>query len=71
MDIRQFNLPAGIGLTHIKIYDTPGPDGLISGGPHIHLVSAEIYVVLRGTGKMELLSMDGLETVDLKPNQAV
>lgn len=71
MDIRQFNLPAGVGLTHVKIYETPGPDGLISGGPHIHLVSAEIYVVLRGTGQIEMLSMQGIETLDLKPNQAV
>ncbi len=71
MDIRQFNLPAGIGLTHVKIYDTPGPDGLISGGPHIHLVSAEIYVVLRGTGQVEMLSMKGIETLELAPNQAV
>lgn len=71
MDMRQFNLPAGIGLTQIKIYDTPGPDGIVSGGPHVHLVSSEIYVVLRGSGQMELLSMNGVEHIDLKPHEAV
>lgn len=71
MDIRQFILPAGVGLTHIKVYDTPGPDGIISGGAHIHLVCSEIYYVLKGTGQVELLCADGLETIDLVPNKAV
>jgi mannose-6-phosphate isomerase-like protein (cupin superfamily) len=71
MDIRQFILPAGIGLTHIKVYDTPGPDGVISGGAHIHLVCSEIYYALQGTGQIELLSMDGPETIDLIPGKAV
>jgi mannose-6-phosphate isomerase-like protein (cupin superfamily) len=71
MDIRQFILPAGVGLTHVKVYQTPGPDGLVSGGAHIHLVCSEIYFVLKGTGQVELLSADGLETVDLVPNKVV
>jgi len=71
MDIRQFTLPAGIGLTHIKVYDTPSPDGIVSGGAHVHLVCAEIYFVLRGTGQLETLSMAGVETQDLLPNKAV
>src|SRR5205085_4655326 len=71
MDIRQFILPGGVGLTHIKVYDAPGADGVISGGAHIHLVCSEIYFCLRGKGQIELLSFDGLETVDLVPNQAV
>ena len=71
MDIRQFILPAGIGLTHIKVYDTPGPDGNISGGAHIHLVCSEIYFPLVGTGQIEIISMEGVETVDIVPNKAV
>ncbi len=71
MDIRQFILPAGIGLTHIKVYDTPGPDGNVSGGAHVHLVCAETYFVLRGTGQLETLSMGGVQTEDLLPNKAV
>ncbi len=71
MDIRKFILPAGVGLTHIKVYDTLAPDGVVSGGAHIHLVCSEIYFILQGTGKIELLSIDGLETIDLVPNKAV
>jgi mannose-6-phosphate isomerase-like protein (cupin superfamily) len=71
MDIRQFILPAGVGLTHIKVYDTPGPDGVISGGAHVHLVCSEIYFTLAGTGQIECLSIDGLDTIDLLPNKIV
>src|SRR2546427_308647 len=71
MDIRQFILPAGIGLTHIKVYDAPGPDGLISGAAHIHLVCSEIYFALKGTGQIEVLSSEGAEVIDLVPNKAV
>jgi mannose-6-phosphate isomerase-like protein (cupin superfamily) len=71
MDIRQFILPAGVGLTHIKVYDTPGPDGVITGGAHVHLVCSEIYFVLKGTGSVETLSAGGVESMDLVPNKAV
>ena len=71
MDIRQFILPAGVGLTHIKVYDTPGPDGVISGGTHIHLVCSEIYYVLAGRGEIELLSMEGVQTEELVPYKTV
>ncbi len=70
MDIRQFILPGGVGLTHIKVYDVPGPDGVVSGGAHIHLVCSEIYFVLKGTGTLETLSTDGLQTIELVPNKA-
>ena len=59
-----------MGLTHIRVYDSPGPDGLVSGGAHIHLVCSEIYFPLAGTGQLEILSMEGLETIDLVPNKA-
>jgi mannose-6-phosphate isomerase-like protein (cupin superfamily) len=71
MDIRQFILPAGIGLSHIDVYNTPGPDGAIGGGAHIHMVCAETYYVLEGAGQMELLSINGVETIELLPAKAV
>lgn len=71
MDIRQFILPGGVGLTHIKVYTDPAPDGSIGGGAHIHMVCAEIYYVLAGSGQIELLSIDGIETIDLLPHKAV
>lgn len=71
MDIRQFILPSGVGLTHIEVYTEAGPDGVIGGAPHIHMVCSEIYYVLEGTGQIELLSAEGLETVELVPGKAV
>lgn len=71
MDIRQFILPGGVGLTHIKVYDTPCPSGEISGGAHVHLVCSEIYYVLKGTGSIETLSAGGVESSELVPNKAV
>jgi mannose-6-phosphate isomerase-like protein (cupin superfamily) len=71
MDIRQFILPAGVGLSHISVYDTPGPDGAIGGGAHIHMVCSETYYVLEGAGQMELLSIHGVETIELVPSKAV
>ncbi|HEY4329559.1 MAG TPA: hypothetical protein VGN88_07475 [Phycisphaerae bacterium] len=71
MDIRQFILPGGVGLTHLKVYDTPGPDGVVSGGTHVHLVCAEIYFVLKGSGQIEVLSMEGVETQEVIPYKAM
>ncbi len=71
MDIRQFILPGGIGLTHIRVYSETGPDGVPGGGAHVHLACSEIYYILKGTGSIELMSIDGVETVDLVPNKAV
>ena len=71
MDIRQFILPGGVGLTHIKVYSEPGPDQLPGGGAHVHFVCSEIYYALKGSGQMELLGIDGVEPIDLIPNQAV
>lgn len=71
MDIRQLILPAGVGLTHIEVYAEPGPDGVVGGGAHIHMVCSEIYYVLKGQGQIECLSFDGLDVIDLIPNKAV
>ncbi len=71
MDIRQFILPAGVGLTHIKVYEDVGPDGLIGGAPHLHTVSTEIYYVLAGSGSIELMDVQGLNTVELIPKKVV
>ena len=71
MDIRQLILPAGVGLAHIKVYADPGPDGVVCGGAHMHTVSSEIYYVLAGSGQLELLSVPGVQTLDLAPGQVV
>ncbi|HVS70339.1 MAG TPA: cupin [Phycisphaerae bacterium] len=71
MDIRQFILPGGIGLTHIRVYSENCPDGVPGGGAHVHLACSEIYYVLKGTGSIELLSIDGIHTESLEPHKAV
>lgn len=71
MDIRQFILPGGVGLTHIHVYKEQGPDGIPGGGAHVHLVCSEIYYCLKGTGAVEVLSIDGLKTIEMTPYKAV
>jgi mannose-6-phosphate isomerase-like protein (cupin superfamily) len=71
MDIRQLSLPAGVGLTHVKVYDEPQPDGLIAGTAHIHCVCSEMYYIIAGTGQMELLSVEGYQIVDIQPHKLI
>ena len=52
-------LPGGIGLTHLRVYDTPAPDGLIGGSPHLHFACSEAYLVINGQGSVQTLSSDG------------
>lgn len=71
MDLRKLLLPGGIGLSRIKVYEQPGPDGVIGGGAHFHSVSAESYYVVSGDGTLELLSYQGFEVIALEPNKVI
>lgn len=64
-------LPAGIGITRLKVYDTDSPDGLIGGSPHFHLLCTELYVVLAGSGEVETLSGQGIQRHSLVPGKLV
>ncbi|HEX6337470.1 MAG TPA: cupin domain-containing protein [Jiangellaceae bacterium] len=57
--------PGGTSVSHLRVYDWPTADGLRGGSPHVHTVSAEGYVVLRGTGLLETLSGAGYEEHEL------
>ena len=70
-DIRHLILPAGIGLTHLQVYDQIAPDGLIGGSPHFHTCSSEIYCVLAGRGNVELLWSGGYRKIALEPKKVV
>lgn len=63
--------PGAVGLTHLRVYDSMAPDGLVGGSPHLHLASAEAYVVTAGTGSVQLLSASGYRTVLLAPGEVV
>ena len=60
-------LPGGIGVTHVRVYDTVGPDGLAGGTPHLHTVCTEAYLVISGSGEVQTLSSQGFRTTPLRP----
>jgi len=74
MDLRQFILPSGIGLSHLKVYTEDAP-GTLACGPggsaHFHTVCSELYFVLSGSGFVELLSSKGYQKVPLEPRQVI
>lgn len=46
---------AGVGLTHLSVYEQrPAPDGLSSGCAHVHALTDEAYYVVGGEGAIEL-----------------
>ena len=52
-------LPGGTSVSHVKVYDTVGPDGLAGGSPHLHTVCTEAYLVITGEGMVQTLSGEG------------
>jgi mannose-6-phosphate isomerase-like protein (cupin superfamily) len=59
--------PGGTSVTHLTVYDWPGPDGLVGGSAHVHLACTEGYVVLGGAGRVQTLSLDGFAETPLTP----
>ncbi len=53
------SLPGGTSVSHVKVYDTVGPDGLAGGSPHLHTVCTEAYLVISGEGAVQTLSGEG------------
>jgi mannose-6-phosphate isomerase-like protein (cupin superfamily) len=64
-------LPGGIGITHLKVYDTPAPDGLRGGSAHVHLACTEAYIVTAGQGIVQTLSAHGFHETELSPGRIV
>jgi mannose-6-phosphate isomerase-like protein (cupin superfamily) len=60
-------LPAGVGLSRLSVYDTPGPDGLRGGSAHVHLSCTEGYVVVSGRGMVQTVGPYGVRDVALEP----
>ena len=74
MDTKQLNnppLPSAVGVTHLRVYDTVAPDGLIGGSPHVHFVCTELYIVTQGQGVVQTLSAQGFREVALTPGMLV
>jgi mannose-6-phosphate isomerase-like protein (cupin superfamily) len=64
-------LPGGISLTHLRVYNTEGPDGLRGGSPHLHFACREAYWVAAGEGAVQTLCQSGFREVPLKPGYVV
>lgn len=64
-------LPGGVGLTHLKVYDSPAPDGVRGGSAHVHFTCTEAYYVLRGSGRVQTLSHAGFAETPLQTGQVV
>jgi mannose-6-phosphate isomerase-like protein (cupin superfamily) len=57
--------PGAVGISRLRVYDWPGPDGAPGGSPHLHTTSTEGYVVLAGTGQLQTLDADGYRETPL------
>jgi mannose-6-phosphate isomerase-like protein (cupin superfamily) len=64
-------LPGGTSLTHLRVYNTEGPDGLCGGSPHLHFACSEAYCVAAGQGAVQTLCQSGFREVPLKPGYVV
>ena len=64
-------LPGSIGVSHLMVYDTPAPDGLVGGSPHMHFACSEAYLVINGQGSVQTLSSDGFREVPLRAGSLV
>jgi len=67
-------LPGGVSVSHLRVYDWPAADGVGlvgSGSPHLHVASAEAYVVLAGSGAVHTLGPSGFAEHRLGPGSVV
>jgi len=58
-------LPGGTSVSHVRVYDSIGPDGLAGGSPHLHTVCTEAYLVISGEGAVQTLSGEGFAETPL------
>ncbi len=63
--------PGAVGVSHLRVYDTTGPDGLAGGTPHCHTVCTEAYAVVTGAGAVQTLAGDGFRETPLEAGSFV
>jgi len=69
--MNPLRMPGATLMTRLNVYDTPSPDGQISGTPHVHLACSEMYVVLSGRGAVELVDKNGFARVEMAAHDAL
>jgi mannose-6-phosphate isomerase-like protein (cupin superfamily) len=57
--------PGATGVTKLRVYDWPCPDGLRGGSAHVHLASTEAYVITGGRGRLQTLGAAGFTETPL------
>ncbi|MFC8266885.1 cupin domain-containing protein [Streptomyces cinereoruber] len=60
-------LPGGVAISRLSVYDWPAGDGECGGTPHMHLACSEAYVVTAGHGVVQTLTASGFEATPLRP----
>lgn len=63
--------PGATGVTMLEVYDWLAPDGLRGGSAHVHLASAEGYVVVSGSGWLQTLGEHGYAETPLRPGDCL
>jgi hypothetical protein len=58
-------------VSHLRVYDTPAPDGRAGGTPHLHTVCTEAYAVIEGSGEVHTLTASGFRVTPLEPGAFV
>jgi len=59
--------PGGIGVSHLRVYQSTARDGLAGGTPHLHTACTEAYAVVAGRGRVVTLAGDGYRETPLEP----
>jgi len=65
------SFPGATAVTMLDVYDWVAPDGLRGGSAHMHLASAEGYVVLAGRGRLQTLGAAGYAESELRPGDCL
>jgi mannose-6-phosphate isomerase-like protein (cupin superfamily) len=69
--VSSASFPGATALTMLDVYDWVAPDGLRGGSAHVHLASAEGYVVLAGRGRLQTLGAAGYAESELRPGDCL
>lgn len=65
------DFPGSVGLSALSVYPWPAADHEHGGTPHVHLASAECYVVIGGRGRLQTLDHSGPGEHRLEPGDVV
>ena len=63
--------PGATSVSELEVYDGVAPDGLAGGTPHLHVVSAEAYLVVAGRGRLHTIDGSGFAEHPLEPGSLV